>query len=85
MAKKKKGFTFTDALGIASDVAGIVGSFKSMQKEVKDANKPDDKVGKSFESGNSTNLAGAEGGVSKRKPLALDEIEKYRRSNGMMG
>jgi hypothetical protein len=77
MAKKKRRFTFMDALGIASDVAGIVGDFKSMQKEVKDANKPDDKVGKSFESGNSTNLAGAEGGVSQRKPLALNEVDKY--------
>lgn len=73
-----------DALGVASDVAGIVGSFKSMQKEVKDANKPDDKVGKAFESGNSTNLPGAEGGVSQSSPQALDEIEKYKRSSGML-
>ena len=57
-----------DALGVASDVAGIVGNFKSMQKEVKAANKPDDKVSKAFDEGNATNRAASEGARLKGSP-----------------
>ena len=63
MAKKKKGINFQDITDMVSLAADTVGAFKSAQKTTKDV-----KETKSFNDGNKTNLAGAEGGVSKKKP-----------------
>ena len=56
MAKKKK-FGLGDIAELAGQAATMVGYYKDAQAAAK----------KSFEDGNSTNLKGAEGGVSKKK------------------
>ena len=64
---KKKGFSLTDALGIASDVAGIVGGFKQAQAGVQQA-KADANTRAAFDKGNATNLAASEGARLKGSP-----------------
>ena len=64
---KKKGFSLTDALGIASDVAGLVGGFKQAQAGVQQAKQSAD-VRKAFDQGNATNLAASEGARLKGSP-----------------
>ena len=64
---KKKGFSLTDALGIATNVAGMVGSFQKAQAGVQQAKQSAD-VRKAFDQGNATNLAASEGARLKGSP-----------------
>ena len=56
MAKKKK-FGWDDVAELAGHAATMVGHYQNAQAAAK----------KSFDDGNSTNLKGSEGGVSKKK------------------
>tara|TARA_Y100000289_G_scaffold47432_1_gene47693 strand:+ start:45 stop:305 length:261 start_codon:yes stop_codon:yes gene_type:complete len=85
MAKKNR---FMQALDIANDVAGLVGSFKDAQRGVQ-AMHDNKQIRKAFDQGNATNLAAAEGARSqgsmyKPKFDGADQFKKPKSQFGML-